>query len=195
MQEYEVTDQDGQVGNRVYEVRFGFTVQDVSTISVCAGFALVAFLPGCPLLLRIACLGFFGGGGLVYLYQILNLTWSRRVALRVDATGITLGESPILGHRKGIVRVPWCQLTSVAVVTEPGRHPLTYICVATRDRPSALPNPPASWRDGVHDFGIPHPSPGLFTASRRIIGWELNRTRLEQAVKQNAPGVDVLYFS
>ncbi|WP_306360534.1 hypothetical protein [Nocardia sp. CC227C] len=187
-----MAEQDRQVSDSVYEVRFGFAVRDVSTIAVCAGFALIGFLPDCPLLLRIACLGFFGGGGLVYLYKILNLTLSRRIALRVDHTGITLGESPILGDRQGAVSVPWTQVTSVAVVTEPGRYPLTYICLTTRDRSSTLPNPPGSWRDGVHDFRTP--LPGLLSASRRIIGWEVNRTRLEQAVQHNAPEVDVLYF-
>ncbi|WP_282778035.1 MULTISPECIES: hypothetical protein [unclassified Nocardia] len=188
-----MAEQNRRVSDSVYEVRFGFTVRDVSTIAVCAGFALVGFLPDCPLLLRIACLGFFGGGGLVYLYKILSMTLSRRIALRVDHTGITLGESPILGDRQGAVSLPWAQVTSVAVVTEPGRYPLTYICLTTRERSSTLPNPPGSWSEGGPDFRTP--LPGLFSVSRRIIGWEVNRTRLEHAVKRYAPEVDVRYFS
>jgi hypothetical protein len=53
-------------------------------------FVLVALTVPMPLALRVVTLVFLGGGALVFIASIAT----RRVALRVDASGVTLGGSP-----------------------------------------------------------------------------------------------------
>jgi hypothetical protein len=69
----------------VYVARYGWNRRSGSLIIGAAVFVLVALTVPMSLALRVVVLVFFGGGALVCIANIA----SRRVALRVDASGIT----------------------------------------------------------------------------------------------------------
>src|SRR5271154_2358006 len=74
----------------VYVARYGWNRRGGSLIVGAAVFVLLALTVPMSLALRVVTLVFFGGGALVFIASIAT----RRVALRVDASGITLGGSP-----------------------------------------------------------------------------------------------------
>jgi hypothetical protein len=74
----------------VYVARYGWNGRSGALITGAAVFVLIAVTAPMSLALRVVTLVLFGGGALVFTEGIA----ARRVALRVDASGITLGGSP-----------------------------------------------------------------------------------------------------
>ncbi|MFB7329414.1 MULTISPECIES: hypothetical protein [unclassified Streptomyces] len=73
-----------------YQARYGWDLKTTGIVVFCAVFTAAALLlPGMPLLAQILGLPLFGGGGLFMAYGAL----SRKVAFRVDETGVLLGGS------------------------------------------------------------------------------------------------------
>lgn len=71
----------------VYQARYGWDLKTAGVVALSAVFTAVLLLPGMPLFAQILGLPLFGGGGLFMSYVAL----SRRVAFRVDETGVLLG--------------------------------------------------------------------------------------------------------
>src|SRR5690348_10107471 len=85
-----------------YVERYRFTVRVAAAVLGCAAFAVAAVVVAMPLALRVATIAFFGVGGVLLAVNAL----AGRVALRLDAAGITLG-GRVLRYQGSTRRVGW----------------------------------------------------------------------------------------
>jgi hypothetical protein len=173
----------------VYVARYGWNRRSGSLIIGAAVFVLVAVTAPMSLALRVVTLVFFGGGALVFIATIA----SRRVALRVDASGITLGGSP--GRYRSTTRlIPWADVREVVLWRQPmpyGRS-MRYVAVARRKGA-----PPLTGRRGRRAGRVTArtltPVHGdTLLASRAVNLWRLDTDRMTAAVAHFAPGVRVI---
>ncbi|GAA5063677.1 hypothetical protein [Nocardia callitridis] len=178
-----------QADETVYEARFGFTVRGVLVVVISVVFVVLGVVFDVPLFLQILLIVFFGGGGLVFLAQML----SRRVALRVDGTGITLGGSPLHAYRRTTAVVPWSDITAVVLFSQKVGYgnSLHYVGVRRREDAPDLPGLPGSGMRGANERLIPHVPQEVVAASRPINGWSLDRAQLKEVVAHHAPDVQV----
>lgn len=149
-------------GPEPYQERFGWDRRIWSVASCGALAILVAIGVAMPLLPTIAV---FGGGLLAVLWSLLH----RRVALRVDAAGVTLGGSP-LRYRVRTTVVPWPDIVAVVL--------WQWIL------PSGALVPQLGVRRRQDE------TPQLTT--RAVSGFRLDRRALARAVAEYAPHVLVL---
>jgi hypothetical protein len=173
----------------IYVARYGWNRRSGSLIIGAAAFVLVALTAPMSLALRVVTLVFFGGGALVVIANIA----SRRVALRIDASGITLGGSP--GRYRSTSRlIPWADIREVVLWRQPmpyGRS-IRYVAVARRKGA-----PPLAGRRGrrvgqVTARTLTPVSGDTLLASRAANLWRLDADRMSAAVAQFAPGVRVV---
>jgi hypothetical protein len=173
---------------RVYVARYGWNRRSGSLITGAAVFVLVAATVPMSLALRVVTLVFFGGGALVFIANIA----SRRVALRVDAAGITLGGSP--GRYRSAGLIPWADIREVVLWRQPmpyGRS-MRYVAVARRKGA-----PPLAGRRGrragqVTARTLTPVSGDTLLASRAANLWRLDMDQMTAAVAHFAPGVRVI---
>lgn len=93
----------------VYEERYRWTRTTVYALAACCGFMLFAIAASqVPLLLRAIIVACFSYGA----FLSVLVPASRKVALRVDASGITLGGSPLRYNATTRV-VPWHEVQGV----------------------------------------------------------------------------------
>jgi hypothetical protein len=173
----------------VYVARYGWNRRSGSLILGAAVFVLVALTAPMSLALRVVTLVFFGGGALVFIANIA----SRRVALRIDASGITLGGSP--GRYRSTTRlIPWADIRKVVLWRQPmpyGRS-MRYVAVARRNGA-----PPLAGRRGRRAAKatartLAPVSGDTLLASRAANLWRLDTDRMSAAVAHFAPGVRVI---
>jgi hypothetical protein len=173
----------------VYVARYGWNGRSGGLIIGAAVFVLVAVTVPMSLALRVVTLVLFGGGALVFIASIAT----RRVALRVDARGITLGGSP--GRYRSTTRlIPWADVREVALWRQPmpyGRS-VRYVAVA-RHRGA----PPLAGRRGrragqVTARALTPVSGDMLLASRAANLWRLDTDRMTAAVAHFAPSVRVV---
>ena len=145
-----------------YQERFALDRRMWTVMSCGAVAILIAISEAVPLLPTVV---LFGGGLLVGLWGLLHC----RVALRVDAAGVTLGGSP-LHYRASTTVVPWPDIVAVEV----WQHIL----------PSGALVPQLGVRRRQDE------TPQLTT--RAVTGFRLERRALARAVAQFAPHVLVL---
>ncbi len=179
----EINDGDG-----TYEARFGFNGPDSLRLLGCIGFVLVGVLVPMQVWLRVVTVGFFG---LVFIAAGLKML-SRRVALRVDPTGVTLGG--------GLVRpsattafVPWEDIQAVIVwpYFYRGRQSIPYVGLHRREGLPALPGEPSGLGRGLLITRSIVPE-DVVLASRAVRGWTLDIDRLGTAVHKFAPDLEVV---
>src|SRR5487761_1143824 len=123
----------------VYVARYGWNRRSGSLIIGAAVFVLLALTVPMSLALRVVTLVFFGGGALVFIAGIAT----RRVALRVDTSGVTLGGSP---GRYGAttVLIPWADIREIVLWRQPmpyGRS-VRYVGVARHKHTRPWPGRP-----------------------------------------------------
>ncbi|MEU7827055.1 hypothetical protein [Catellatospora sp. NPDC049133] len=174
----------------VYEERYRPVPKTILVIAVCFLFTAAALLVPLDAFTRILTLALFGVGGVV----MLVATFSRKVALRVDATGITLGGSP-LRYAATTAHVPWAEVEAVVLWRQPLAQNLPYIGVLRPHDAPPLPGTPTGPAGKLMaGFGYAvsgAPDPRLLAAGRAINGWRLDLDRLTAAVRHHAPGVPV----
>jgi hypothetical protein len=175
----------------VYEAHHGFDRRTLGLLALAVVFTAILAMPGTgtPPAARIAGGVFFGGGGLLMAANALT----RKVALRVDGTGVLLGGTP-LRHRATTVHVPWEDITAVVLWEQrvSHGHRLPWIGVARREGAPPLPGPgQGPMARAVAGALVPVPFE-LLMASRQVNGWRLDRRRLTAAVEHHAPGVPVV---
>ncbi|WP_431967970.1 hypothetical protein [Actinacidiphila sp. bgisy160] len=175
----------------IYEARFGFDRKTVGILTLTVLFTALAVAPGLgtPAAMQVFGAVFFGGGGLL----IASNSLTRKVALRVDATGVLLGGAP-LRYRATTAHVPWEDVTAVVLwrqgVTHGARVP--WIGLARREGAPALPGA-GQGPVGRAVAGALVPVPfDLLMASRQISGWRLDRRRLAAALEHFAPGIPLV---
>jgi hypothetical protein len=142
------------------------------------------------LALRVVTLVFFGGGALVFIASIAT----RRVALRVDASGVTLGGSPGR-HGATTVLIPWADIREIVLWRQPmpyGRS-MRYVGVARRKGARPLAGPRGQRAGKVTARALaPGVSGDTLLASRAVNLWRLDTDRMAAAVAHFAPGVRVI---
>ncbi|MDX2643216.1 hypothetical protein ACFYYN_10800 [Streptomyces sp. NPDC001902] len=172
-----------------YEARYGFDRRTVAVLLGAVVFTAVLVMPGMGFPLRIAGGVLFGGGGLLIAANSLT----RRVALRVDATGVLLGGVP-LRYRATTAHVPWEDVTAVVLWKQPVPygHRVPWIGVQRREGAPPLPGPgQGALARAVAGALVPVPF-DLVIASRQVNGWRLDRRRLAAALEHFAPGVPLV---
>ncbi|ELP71062.1 hypothetical protein ACKI1I_40450 [Streptomyces turgidiscabies] len=169
----------------VYEARYGWDRKTIRLVACCAAFTAVLFLPGMPLPARILGLPLFGGGGLFMAY----MTLSRKVAFRVDETGVLLGGNPAR-YKATTTHVPWDDITGLVLWRQTvGLASLPYVGVSRREGAPALPGDGPKSR-AVLESLAPVPADTAMS-SRAVNGWSLDKDRLITAVAHFAPGTPV----
>jgi hypothetical protein len=173
----------------VYVARYGWNGRSGGLIIGAAVFVLIAVTVPMSLALRVVTLALFGGGALVFIASIAT----RRVALRVDASGITLGGSP--GRYRSTTRlIPWADVREVVLWRQPVPygHSVRYVAVARHKGA-----PPLAGRRGrragqVAARALTPVSGDMLLASRAANLWRLDTDRMTAAVAHFAPGVRVV---
>jgi hypothetical protein len=173
----------------VYVARYGWNGRSGGLIIGAAVFVLIALTVPMSLALRVVTLVLFGGGALVFIASIA----ARRVALRVDASGITLGGSP--GRYRSTTRlIPWDEVREVVLWRQPMPYGRSVRYVAVARRRGA---PPLAGRRGrragqVTARALTPVSGDMLLASRAANLWRLDTGRMTAAVAHFAPGVRVV---
>jgi hypothetical protein len=174
----------------VYVARYGWNGRSGGLIIGAAVFVLVALTVPMSLALRVVTLVFFGGGAVVFIASIAT----RRVALRVDASGITLGGSPAR-YRSTTRLIPWADVREVVLWRQPMPYARSMRYVAVARRGGA---PPLAGRRGQRARKVtaraltPGVSGDMLLASRAANLWRLDTDRMTAAVAHFAPGVRVI---
>jgi hypothetical protein len=173
----------------VYVARYGWNGRSGGLIIGAAVFVLIAVTVPMSLALRVVTLVLFGGGALVFIASIAT----RRVALRVDARGITLGGSP--GRYRSTTRlIPWADVREVVLWRQPMPYGRSVRYVAVARHKGA---PPLAGRRGrragqVTARALTPVSGDMLLASRAANLWRLDTDRMTAAVAHFAPGVRVV---
>ncbi|MFD5317087.1 hypothetical protein [Streptomyces sp. NPDC127098] len=115
-----------------------------------------------------------------------------RVALRVDAHGVTLGRVVGVVYRRE-VHVPWPHIAELALFTaDMGDYQMGHLGI--RLRPGAPPPPGAPRPSGspVRTVSGLYVAPEVLALSRAFQSWRLNRAALVAAVTAHAPGTPIV---
>jgi hypothetical protein len=174
----------------VYVARYGWNRRSGSLIVGAAVFVLIALTVPMSMALRVVTLVFFGGGALVFIASIAT----RRVALQVDASGVTLGGSP---GRYGstTVLIPWADIREIVLWYQPmpyGRS-VRYVGVARRKGTHPLTGRRGQRAAQATARALtPGVSGDTLLASRAVNLWHLDAHRMAAAVAHFAPGIRVI---
>ncbi|MEU2678418.1 hypothetical protein ABZ638_16200 [Streptomyces sp. NPDC007107] len=170
-----------------YEARYGWdrrTSLFVVTAAVLSTFMAVA---GATPVLRWPGAVLFGGAGLFMAYGAM----SRKVAFRVDGTGVLLGGSPAR-YSATTAHVPWQDITAVVLWQQHTAAGLRWVGVARRPGAVRLPGPGQGHRArAVMRAMAPEVPVDVALASRAVTGWRLDHAALTAAVHRFAPDVPV----
>jgi hypothetical protein len=177
---------------RAYQVRFGLTRQDLFLLPfslVAAAVGVFAIVEGRPWLGSVMVA--FGGA---YVGLRLAPLLSRRVALRVDAIGLTMGMTPPWSATRTAF-IPWSDLTQIVLWRQQaGPNGIHYIGVQRHEGAPPLPgsirNP--TLRALIPVFVPAHVPVQVAYDSRQINGWRLDQKRLAAAVAHLAPQVEIV---
>jgi hypothetical protein len=175
-----------------YEARYQWTPFISWAIAGDAAFVLVAALVPTPLAIRVLVIAVFGYFGLWSLACVL----SRKIAFRVDQSGITLGAGPF-SYRSTTRFFPWVDISKIIVWQRNLPFtiwrwtvfsvPIRYI--GLQRRPGA---PPVSG-DGTGRLdrpGFTAPVAGIAAGTaRNVTAWRLDTDQLAVAVATYAPDV------
>jgi hypothetical protein len=170
--------------------RYGLNRRSGTLILGAAVFVLIASTVQMSLAWRIATIVFFGGGGLLLLASIAT----RRVALRVDASGVTLGGSP--GRYESTTSVvPWADIKEVVLWRQrlPYGRSMRYVGLVRRKGAQKLGGRRGRRAGQIAARALtPAVSADTLMASRAVNLWRLDPRHLAAAVAHFAPGISVV---
>lgn len=166
----------------VYQARYGWDRRTTGTVAGSAALTAVLLLPGVPLPAQALGLPLFGAGGLFMAYIAL----SRKIAFRVDETGVFLGGSPAR-YKATTAHVPWGDITGLVFWHQVASGTsMPYVGVTRRTGAPNLPGDGPIARAALNHL-VPVP-PDVVMSSRAVNGWRLDKERLTAAVAHFAPG-------
>ncbi|WP_405811992.1 hypothetical protein OG524_29565 [Streptomyces sp. NBC_01520] len=172
----------------VYEARYGMDRRNVGVLAVSALFTVILVLGDFTPVQRVLGLVLFGGGGVLMAFTAM----SRRVAFRVDGTGVLLGGSPAR-HLATTAHVPWEDITAVVLWQQHSAEGIPWVGVARRPDAGPLPGPGQGRAARATMRALAPGVPAdVALASRAVSGWHLDRDALAAAVAYFAPGVQVV---
>lgn len=173
----------------VYEERYHWTRTSISALTVCCVLVLCGVAVPLPLPLRVVIIAVCGYGA----FLSVIVPASRKVALRIDASGITLGGSPL--RYKATTRViQWNEVQRVflwrrgpgvrylAVERPADAPPLSPGGTGKADRPALYLSP---------DPQVPAPTLKV-GATRGMQAFSVDDARLSEAVAHYAPIVNIV---
>lgn len=171
----------------VYEVRYGPNLTNSAMLAGSVVFVAIASLaPELQPYQRVLSGLFFGACGLVTLLVMVD----RRVALRVDANGITMAGGP-LRYNAGLLSVPWTEIKAVVLWKQTSAANMPYLGVLLHPDSTTLQAYSGRGRRVLAALA-PHVPYEVARFSRQINGWRLNRERLTSSVDHFAPGVPII---
>jgi hypothetical protein len=171
----------------VYEARFGWNGRTGLIIIISLVFVFLGVVLPLSPALRVTDIVFFGGGGVL----MLGIVSTRRVALRVDSSGITLGGVPPR-YRSGTRFVPWADIDKVVLWKQKLAYgsSMQYVGLVRRKDAPPLAGRRVQFLGRVAAQALaPQISGDTLMASRAVNGWRLDKDRLAAAVEHFAPGV------
>ncbi|MCX4094626.1 hypothetical protein [Nocardia sp. alder85J] len=173
----------------VYEQRYRFDPKTVLLLVFAGAIVAGALLaPHLSISARTGLVLFFGAGGLLGLVTSL----SRRVALRVDADGITFGGT-LLRYRASTRRFPWADVEAVVLWRQQTAAGVPWIGILRHRYAPPLPGAltGAGGRGLTTAFTalIGAPDERLLECAKGIDGWSLDTARLATVLGSVAPGV------
>ncbi len=173
----------------VYEERYHWTRTSTTALVVCGMCVLFAVLLPMRLTLRVPIVAFGGSG--VFLTVIVPA--SRKVALRIDASGITLG-GYLLRYRATTRVIPWNEVQAVFLWQRgPG---VRYLGVERPDDAPPLSPGGTGKADRPALYLSPNPqvpSPTLKVGTTRgMQAFSVDDARLSEAIAHYAPTVDIV---
>jgi hypothetical protein len=172
-------------GPAAYETRYHWTPRMGVSLACAVTFVLIGALVPMPLIIRVVCVGFFGFAGLNGLGYVL----SRKIAVRVDQSGVTLGGNPFR-YRSSTRFFPWEDITKIVVWQRetPLDWPLTRLSIPIRyigvQRRAGAP-PISGDGSGRLDRPVPMAPPGAGIAAgaaRKLTAWSTSANELAAAV-------------
>jgi hypothetical protein len=169
----------------VYEARYGPNLKNVAFLVTCLVFVSAAFLPDMPFVGRVLLVVFFGLGVVMALLFMVD----RRVALRVDAKGITLAGGN-LRYKALLLSVPWEEVDAVVLWRQHSAANLPYVGLQLRPDSPTLQQHQVVARRAMRTLA-PHVPPEVALFSRPVNGWRLDKERLRSAVAHFAPSVEI----
>lgn len=174
-----------------YVARYGWNRRSLGVLAGCAGFcAAVLLVPDMPTALMAVTLGFFGSGAL---FTVIVAS-SRKVAFRVDETGVLLGGTP-LRYTATTAHVPWEDIEALVLWRQrlPHHQTMPYVGLARREGAPVLPGPGQGPKArALAGFVAPDVPLDVLMASRAVNGWRLDKERLTAAVTAFAPDVRIV---
>jgi hypothetical protein len=171
----------------VYQEHYQWSRRTMSVVAAGVLAVLVAVgvaMPLLPTLLLLAA----GVGALLWGAA------ARRVAVRVDARGVTLGGSP-LRYRGTTMTVSWPDITNVLLwqqLLPPGTL-VPHLGLERRQAATVSQGAVSRGQSTAAGLGPEIPA-DVLAASRQVIGWRLDRRGLARAVARFAPDVWVLDY-
>jgi hypothetical protein len=182
-----------------YVERFRFTPMVIFTVLLClviaVGFVIIAVstdMGDDPLGLALAGAVVAFTGGLAAFLLVAG--WRQQVTLRVDAHGVTFGRPATPFSNDGLwflvppVTVPWSEIDAIVLFSRPvpDGAPQDFIGLLQRPADGPRARRSAGRRPDVRDAldGV--------DPCRQIYGWRVDRARLRQVARRNAPHVRVV---
>ena len=166
----------------VYEARFRGP-KTVRIVVILLAFCAIMLIAPAPLWARIFVIGACGIG----LVILLAAGLSRKTALRVDASGVTLCQSPFF--RSAVAFYPWADVQRI-VLWQYQR--LDYIGVQRR---KGAPEPTGPFTGPASRAAVRKTAagvePDVALTGAAANSWVLDRKRLAEAVAHFAPAVEV----
>jgi hypothetical protein len=166
----------------VYEARFRGP-KTVRLVVILLVFCAVMLIAPAPLWARIFVIGACGVG----LVILLAAGLSRKTALRVDASGVKLCQSPFF--RSATASYPWADVQRIVLWRY---QRLDYIGV---ERRKGAPEPTGPFTGPASRAAVgktaPGVDPGVALTGAAANSWALDRQRLVEAVAHFAPAVEV----
>jgi hypothetical protein len=168
-----------------YVERFGLSWRVALRIGLCVVFVVVALAVPMPIALRVCGVVLFGAGALVF----ARIATIREVALRVDASGVTLGGYP-LRYAATTEHLPWADIEAIVLWRQQVRT-ATLRYVGVQRGPLAPPPRGSRLGDSISSNLVSHVPPELVRSSRLVVGWRLDQHRLVEAAARFSPGTPV----
>jgi hypothetical protein len=173
-----------------YVARYGWNGRSIALIAGALVFVVIAVTAPMSLPLRIVTIVLFGGGAVWF----TGTSLSRRVALRVDASGVMLGGSPAR-YGSTTLLVHWADVKEIVLWRQPmpyGRS-VRYLGIVRRKharQPARRRRRRAS--QAAARALTPDISADTLMASRAVNLWRLDPGRMAAAVARFAPAVQVI---
>ena len=173
----------------VYAERYHWTRTSTTALIDCSMFLLIGVMGPGSLPLRVVLIAFGGCGA----FLSVTVPASRKVALRIDASGITLGGNPLRYQATARV-IPWNEVQAVFLWRRgPG---VRYLGVERADNAPPLSPGGTGKADRPALYLSPSPqvpSPTLKVGTTRgMQAFSVDDARLSEAIAHYAPTADIV---